>query len=110
MSNNKVPIHIIAKNNNKFVAGLIIKENEMTQFPDFKYWIGSVVVEPKYQNKKIATKLLNYTCELAKEKNINKLYLQTEYLNGGLYIKLGWKPVCRLEDKGDQVLVMVKEI
>tara|TARA_B100000073_G_C23700927_1_gene560306 strand:- start:105 stop:575 length:471 start_codon:yes stop_codon:yes gene_type:complete len=110
VSNNRIPIHIIAKNNNEFVAGLIIKENEMTQFPDFKYWIGSVVVEPKYQNKKIATKLLNYSCELAKEKNINKLYLQTEYLNGGLYIKLGWKPVCRLEDKGDQVLVMVKEI
>ena len=30
VSSNKVPIHIIAKNNNEFVAGLIIKENEMT--------------------------------------------------------------------------------
>lgn len=30
VSSNKVPIHIIAKNNNEFVTGLIIKENEMT--------------------------------------------------------------------------------
>lgn len=110
VSSNKIPIHIIAKNNNEFIGGLIIKENEMEQFPDFKYWIGSVVVEPKYQDQKIATKLLNYSCQIAKEKKIKKLYLQTEYLNGGLYLKLGWKPVCRLKDKGDQILVMVKEI
>lgn len=106
----EVPIHIIVEKDEEFVGGLIIKLNEMEQFPSFKYWIGSVVVEPKYQGKKIATKLLNYTCQIAKEKNIKKLYLQTENLSGGLYIKLGWKPVCRLEDKGDQVLVMVKEI
>ena len=30
VSNNRIPIHIIAKNNNEFVTGLIIKENEMT--------------------------------------------------------------------------------
>jgi len=39
---------------------------------------------------------------------ISKLYLQTESLDGGLYARLGWKPVVESDTRGFPVLVMVR--
>lgn len=42
--------------------------------------------------------------------DVHNLYLQTERLNGGLYYRLGWKPVEQVNYRGLDVLVMENEI
>ena len=106
----KQPLHIVAKIDSKVVGGATLKIQEMSGFPEMNDWLGSVVVSPKYQGNGIASKLSLKICELAKEKGIKKLYLQTEALDGGLYKKIGWSPVKQVESLGDQVLIMVKNL
>ena len=104
------PIHIIAKNNEEFVGGIIIKLNELKEYPEFKYWIGSLVVSEKYQGNKIGSILTNYACDIAKKKGVKEIYLQTEYIDGGLYKKLNWEPVTETFSKGDKILIMKKNL
>ncbi|WP_141071280.1 GNAT family N-acetyltransferase [Campylobacter pinnipediorum] len=42
---------------------------------DDEYYIDAIAVDEKYRGNKIATKLINYTDNLAKDKNYNKISL-----------------------------------
>ena len=46
----------------------------------------------------------------ARKAGIDKLYLQTDNLSGGLYSRLGFKPLYETEFGGHHVLVMVLDL
>ena len=88
-----------------------LKEHEMREvFPDYQYWMGSIFVTPRYRSKGIASLLSNQIVEMAIEHQLPQLYLQTTDITGGLYAKLGWNPLERLNYKNTDTLIMVKRL
>ena len=55
-------------------AQLIIYEN-LIRVPYKKAMIDSVIVDQKYRNQGVGTKLIHHILEVARQKNITKLYL-----------------------------------
>jgi hypothetical protein len=47
---------------------------------------------------------------MAKAHGVTQIYLQTQALDGGLYSRLGWIPYERTVSRGDDVLIMVKDL
>ena len=48
--------------------------------------------------------------EISVALGIDKLHLQTERLDGGLYARLGWTPIEAVYNEGLHVLVMEKDL
>jgi GNAT superfamily N-acetyltransferase len=67
-------------------------------------------VEPKHRGAAVGEWLIQQLIALSTELGINKLYLQTERLNGGVYARLGWRPLEQIDNKGTKVLVMERDV
>ena len=104
-----LPLDIVAIKDNQPVGTAALKEHEMEEiYPDYQYWMGSVFVAPEFRGQGIARLLAEQIIRLARQHQLPQLYLQTVDLTGGLYSRLGWEPLDRLEYYGEQTLVMVK--
>lgn len=111
LNRDKVPLHIVAVEDEKVLGVAQLKYREMSIYPDKEFWLGSVFVLPEARGQKIASSLCERIIEIAKSFGIKELYLQTERTNnGGLYAKLGWKPVEEVHYMGANVLVMKRSI
>jgi GNAT superfamily N-acetyltransferase len=111
LNRDKAPLHIIAIEDNNVMGTAQLKIREMDIYPDREYWLGSVYITPEFRGRKIASKLCDHIVDLAKSFGIRTLYLQTEKLDGGgLYARLGWKPIAKAYYNGLDVLVMEKNL
>jgi GNAT superfamily N-acetyltransferase len=108
----RLPLHILALSEDGVVGVATLKDKNVLQqiFPGFQYWLSGVYVPPALRGKGIATALCRRIVDIACSKGISRLYLQTEALDGGLYAKLGWKPLECVRLEGPEVLVMVKDV
>ena len=74
-------------------------------------WLGSLVVDPKYQKQGIGKALINATVDKAKEFGFEKLHLFTIDLTvPEYYQRLGWKKIGVDEYKSHPVEVMKMEL
>ena len=106
-----LPLNILAVKEGKPIGTAALKDHEMREiYPDFHYWMGSVYVKPEYRGQGIAARLAGRIIELARQRRLPQIYLQTVDLSGGLYAALGWEPLDRLIYRGDETLVMVKHL
>ncbi len=106
-----LPLDILAIKDGRPVGTAALKKHEMEElFPEFRYWMGSVFVAPEFRRRGIAHSLACHVIELARQRQLPQLYLQTVDLTGGLYADLGWEPVERLLYRGEDTLVMVKTL
>jgi len=106
----KVPLIILAINGGNYVGAAQLKLREMDIYPQYKYWVGGVYVEKRFRGNSIATDIVSKIIQKAQSINIQQLYLQTQKLDGGLYKKLGWRPLEKVKYMGIEVLVMVNDI
>jgi len=106
LNENKVPLILTAIENNELVGVAQLKEHEMKIYPDYQYWLGGVYVPKEHRRKGIAKYLIFEAKTIATSLNINVLYLQTEFLNGGIYKELGWKKIEEVNYKEADVAVM----
>ena len=107
----ELPIPILAVLEDDVIAVAVLKTHEMVdRFPDWKYWLGSLYVVPEHRGKGLGTGLIAHVEELARRRDIDRLHLQTEHLDGGLYVRLGWKPRKRLYYMEREVLVMTRQL
>lgn len=104
------PIHIIALKGEKPVGVVALKPTEMSQFPERKYWLGSLFVDFDYRGQGVATLLESEVIKVAKSLSMSELYLQTEALDGGLYARLGWEKLEQVSYQGITVQVMYKAL
>ena len=108
LSKTEFPIHIIASIDAVPVAVAALKRQELVElFPDKQYWLGSVYVDENWRGRKLGSQITAHAIELAREKGLPHLYLQTQNLSGGLYTKLGWQAIEQLSVRGDPTLLMV---
>jgi len=111
LSTNKLPLDIVATLDGVIIGTAALKEHEMREvYPDYRFWMGSIFVTPEYRNKGIASLLSNQIVGMSNERRLPQLYLQTTDITGGLYARLGWKPMERLNYKDTETLIMVKHL
>jgi GNAT superfamily N-acetyltransferase len=108
---NRLPLNIVAVSDGRIIGTAALKDNEMLDvFPENRFWMGSVFVDPTWRGRGIATALANRIVEMARERHLPHLYLQTADISGGLYARLGWEPVERLMYRGTDTLLMIKHL
>lgn len=109
LNKEKIPTTFIAIENNTPVATASIIEYDMDTRKDLTPWMADVYVDPNWRGQEIATKLIKRILKEAKEIGVSKLYLYTREAEG-LYKKLGWKGIERIDYYGDNVPIMVYKI
>lgn len=104
------PMIVLAKSDHQLVGAAQLKITEMDIRPEYEYWIGGVYVSANNRGKGVGSVLVQEVINRAKEAGISKLYLQTENLSGGMYLRHGFKPIEEVHYKGYHVLVMVADL
>jgi GNAT superfamily N-acetyltransferase len=110
LNRDKPPLLVLTIEGDEILGVAELKIREMDIYPQREYWLGGVFVPPEHRGKKIASSVALKVTALAQSFGIGKLYLQTERLDGGLYARLGWKPLEQVNYKGFEVLVMEKQL
>ena len=86
-------------------------QNDLQElFPDSRYWLSGVYVPQSLRGRGIATALCLKMVDIAKTKGVERLHLVTEALDGGLYAKIGWRPIRQVHVAGDDLLVMARDV
>ena len=103
--------HLIAAFDDGQVVGAVqLKRREMQAFPQYEHWLGSVFVADSHRGRGLAGALVEQAAAQAVRMGVSDLYLQTEALDGGLYARLGWKPLQEADNRSYRVLVMVRRL
>ncbi|CAQ44737.1 GNAT family N-acetyltransferase [Stenotrophomonas maltophilia] len=103
--------HLIAVFDDGQVVGAVqLKRREMQAFPQYEHWLGSVFVADSHRGRGLAGALVEQAAAQAVRMGVSDLYLQTEALDGGLYARLGWKPLEEADNRSYRVLVMVRRL
>ncbi|AEH23468.1 ribosomal-protein-alanine acetyltransferase [Thermodesulfobacterium geofontis OPF15] len=100
---------LVFKEKEEIIGYLIFREIE----PEIE--ILKIGVRKEYQRKGVGTKLMQKLIEIAKEKNISKIFLEVKASNlsaYNFYKKLGFKEMYRRKNYygNEEAIVMVKEI
>ena len=108
----ELPIHILALSGRNVVGVATLKNQSALHnlFPDFQYWLSGVYVPPALRGRGIATALCLKMVDIAQTRGVTRLHLMTEALGGGLYAKIGWKPVSQVHVEDLDLLVMARDI
>lgn len=110
LNTDKIPLLVLAAEAGEILGAAQLKYREMTIYPDREHWLGGVYVSMSHRGKNIAEAIIARIISLAEQLGVSKLYLQTEHLDGGLYVRLGWKPIEKVTYHGLRVLVMEREL
>jgi len=110
LNTEKLPLMVLARLGGVAVATAQLKFREMDIYPDYEHWLGGVYVAKDHRLFGIASRIVERVILEAERFGIRRLYLQTEKLDGGLYRRLGWEPLERVEYMGRSVLVMSRSI
>jgi len=105
-----LPIILIASYRGKLLGAGQIKWKEMSIYPEKEYWLGGVFIHKDYRGHGIAKQIINRLVDIAKDLQIDTLFLQTEHLEGGLYAQLNWKKLALVNYQNIQVLVMERHL
>lgn len=109
LSRDQLPLHILAMDGKKAIGTAALKLQELAElYPERQFWLGSVYVDRAHRGEKTASALSMKIVELAQARGIPHLYLQTIALDGGLYGRLGRKPVEQFSFRGTPTLLMCK--
>lgn len=110
LAGTNLPATFLALVDARLVGSAQLKLHEMSQLPQFVYWLGSVYVAPEARGGGVAGALVNFVAEQARLQGVERLYLQTEDMTGGLYHRHGWGPVSVAESHGKRVLIMERRL
>ena len=102
----KAPLLVLAKVDGELIGAAELKFREMDIYPEYEYWVGGVYVKHSSRGKGVARKLVEEVIKQAKSFRVDKLYLQTEKLDGGFYSKVGFSAIEQVNYKEHYVCVM----
>jgi GNAT superfamily N-acetyltransferase len=108
LNHDKLPLVILALENEEIVGVAELKFREMAIFPEREHWLGGIYVPVENRGRGIAAQLIQQALRIARTYGVATLFLQTERLDGGLYASLGWTPIEQVNYRGLDVLVMEK--
>ncbi len=101
-----LPLHVAALNSGLPIAiASIIPDDEVTGWAGKEWWIANVYVMPRYRALGIATQLINYAVDVAKNYGAKELHLVTDSAEPW-YAKHGWTNVGSGDVHGHSMAVM----
>ncbi|MEN8129851.1 MAG: GNAT family N-acetyltransferase [Pseudomonadota bacterium] len=111
LNTDQIPFILVATEGVEVIGAAQLKYHEMADiFPEKEHWLGGVFVAPEYRGNGLGSRLAEEIARHASLHGVRTLHLQTEQLDGGLYRKLGWQPVQRVDNHGMHVLVMERQV
>jgi len=106
LNDQSLPLTFIALDGEIPVGMCSLRENDGIR-PELMPWLGSLVVDPVYQNQGIGKILIDATKDKAKLLGFSKLYLFAfDPTIPDYYERLGWSKIGMDEFKGHTVTVM----
>lgn len=107
-----LPFHLLALRGGNILGVATLKDQSALSesFPDSRYWLSGVYVPTELRGRGIATALCLKMVDVAKARGAGRLHLTTEALDGGLYAKIGWEPLRRVQVEDLDLLVMARDI
>jgi RimJ/RimL family protein N-acetyltransferase len=107
-----LPLHLLAVNETNIVGVATLKDqSELRKLcPDFQYWLSGVYVPPALRRRGIATALCLKMTDIAQTRGITRLHLVTEFLDGGLYNRIGWNPIRKVCVDDVDLIVMARNV
>jgi GNAT superfamily N-acetyltransferase len=109
-SRSGAPMIVLAKQDGNFIGAAELKIREMAMFPQYEFWLGGVYVCEHCRGQGVASALVEEIFHQARLAKIDRLYLQTEDLSGGLYLNFGFTHLHQVDSKGVNVTVMAANI
>ena len=110
LNKDKITLIVLAVEAEEVMGAAQLKYREMDIYPEKEHWLGGVYVSRLHLGNNIAEQVIEKIVSVAKQLGVHKLYLQTPHLDGGLYNRLGWKPLNTVNHRGLDVLVMEKNL
>lgn len=111
MNRDEIPFILLASDGGNLVGAAQLKRHEMAaHFPDKEHWLGGLYVAPGHRGRGYGSQIVEHLAGMATRYGVRTLHLQTLALDGGLYARLGWKPVARVRNNGLDVLVMERDL
>ncbi|MGB5624829.1 MAG: GNAT family N-acetyltransferase [Woeseiaceae bacterium] len=110
MNRDAIPLVVLAVTGDEVIGSAELKYREMTIYPEKEHWLGGVFVVPEHRGKGVAARLIDAVINSARVLGVDVLHIQTERLDGGLYLKLGWQRTEQVRYRGLDVLVMEREL
>jgi GNAT superfamily N-acetyltransferase len=88
------------------LVGMVsLKFRDMDTRPDLDPWLGGLLVLPEWRSRGVGSMLMHRATEEARRLNVPRLFLWTHSAEG-LYRKLGWHVVERVEYCAKEAVVM----
>lgn len=105
----RLPLALVALADRKLIGTVSLKYYDLDIRPDIKIWLGGLFVMPEWRRRGVGSLLMERAMEAAKRLNLEKLFLWTSSAEN-LYLKLGWRPVERLDYCDSQIVIMEKNL
>jgi GNAT superfamily N-acetyltransferase len=86
---NKMPIALVAFCGGELCATVALKHESITTHKHLSPWVAALLVEPRFRNKGVGTRVVAKIEKVAKELGLNKLYAGTSSAVGVLE-RNGW--------------------
>lgn len=111
MNRGRLPLMIVMVSGAQTIGVAQLKFHELADmFPEKEHWLGGIYVAPSWRGQGHASALVEHAVTVAADLGIPALHLQTAAYDGGLYARLGWEPVARVNNGFEDVLVMEREL
>ena len=101
----RLPLTLVALHGAELVGTVSLKYHDLDLRPGLDPWLGALLVLPEWRRRGIATMLMRRVLDIASRLKLPELFLWTSSAEG-LYLKLGWEIVERMEYCGKQIVVM----
>ncbi|MBQ8248199.1 MAG: GNAT family N-acetyltransferase [Lachnospiraceae bacterium] len=90
-----VPQWYVVVDENDFIGGLGVIENDFHDRKDLAPNVCAVYVEDEYRGRGIAGEMLGFVCEDMKQRGIDTLYLVTDHTT--FYERYDWEFLCMVQ-------------
>ena len=101
----RLPLALVAFANQQLVGTVSLKHQDLEIRPHITPCLGGLFVVPSWRGRGVASLLMQRAVEEAAKLKLPKLYLWTSSAEG-LYLRLGWAVVERLEYHGKIIVIM----
>jgi GNAT superfamily N-acetyltransferase len=104
-----LPLALVAIHQETIIGTGSLKLQDLDVRPQFTPWMGGLFVAEEHRGRGVATALIHRLLEEARRLQIMRLYLWTPSA-AGLYAKLGWVSLERLNYCGYKISIMQKKL
>lgn len=107
----EMPLLLLAMHDQQPVAAAQLKFHERTERPERLHWLGGVYVSESQRGQGLAARLIDEVMGRGRALGVRDVYLQSERSDGGLYRRLGWRPLeMQVHASGVPVRIMQRSV